>query len=146
MRMIMSKRTSEDVFEFPRVSHYYGDAVRVLFIAAAVLMVVGAPFYTSDFENVQSIIFGVIAIVALAALTNPKNFFFVMADAVASGIGLGIYGKWALEGYGRDEPVAFVLRGAVAVIFLFTFYYSLKTVRAMMLHQVGKHEDPNTLE
>lgn len=134
------------MFEFPRISHYYGDAVRTLFIAAAVLMIVGAPFYSDGYANVQYIILGVIAIVALAALTNPRKILFAVFDAVAAGIGLCLYSLWALEGYRAEEPLAYVLRGAIAVIFLFTFYFSMKTLRAMMLHQVGKHEDPDTLE
>lgn len=140
------ERRKQDIFEFPRVPHYYGDAVRTLFISSSVLMIVGAPFYSDDYANVQYIVIGVIAMVALAAMTNPRKMWLAVCDAIVSGIGLGVYGTWALHGYHADEPLAYVLRGAIAVLFLFTFYFSMKTMRAMMMRQVGKREDPETLD
>ena len=47
---------------------------------------------------------------------------------------------WGVFGYDATNPVALVLRFAVAVIFLFVFYFSMKTMRAFSLGQIGKRE------
>ena len=51
-----------------------------------------------------------------------------------------MYAAWGLFEYDSINPVAFVLRLAIAVILLFGFYFSVKTVRAFMLGQIGKRE------
>jgi hypothetical protein len=51
-----------------------------------------------------------------------------------------------MYGYKNIEPVAFMLRVLVAVIFLFAFYFSMKTLRAFMLRQIGKRETMDEFE
>jgi len=53
---------------------------------------------------------------------------------------------WGMYGYKNVEPVAFMLRVLVAVIFLFAFYFSMKTLRAFMLRQIGKRETIDEFE
>lgn len=127
-------------FDFPRVRHYYGDAVRGCFLAAAALMLLGAPLYSSGDEllaNIPFIVVGIVVIVALAALTNPYKRWVITLDAVAAGAGAALYGLWALTEYQNAGPLEFVLRGFIALLLLFAFYFSMKTLRAMMLHQIG---------
>lgn len=124
------------------IRHYWGDAVRQLFIAAATVMMVGAPFY-ANFLPVQApfIVLGVCTIVILAALTNPISQGIALLDAVVAGIGLAVYGAWGIVAYASSDYVALVLRLAIALVFLSAFYFSLKTVRAMALHQIRMPEE-----
>ncbi len=126
---------------WPLVPHYYGDIVRQLMLGASALMLFGAPFY-GDYLHVELPfeVFGALVFVALAALTNPWKKMALAADAIGAGVGMVIYQTWALYGYGQVSPVAFVLREALAILFMFAFYFSVKTVRAMVLHQIGKRE------
>lgn len=118
--------------------HYYGDVVRAFFLGAAVIMLLGAPFYSDDLSTqLPYIVVGAVVLVGLAALTNPRETWIVVLDVAAAGIGAISYESWALMQYHAEDPIQFVLREAPAIIFLLAFYYSVKTYRAMMLGQVN---------
>ncbi len=124
---------------FPQVTHYYGDIVRQLMLGATAIMMAGAPFYSDSLSaEFPFEVIGAIIIVALAALTNPYKRSVVAIDTLLTGLGAGVFGLWAFFGYNQIDSVAFVLRDAIAVLFLFAFYFSLKTLRAMIMHQIGK--------
>src|SRR3989338_782571 len=127
--------------------HYHGDAVRQLLASAAILMLVGAPFYAS-FLGVELpfLITGALALVAVAALVNPHKKSIFLVAAVASGVGLVVFETWALYGYYDSNWVQFILREVIAVVFLAGFYFSMKTVRAFVLHKVGKHDEAGEFE
>ena len=129
------------------VAHYYGDAVRQLFVAAAALMLIGAPFYADSLRSELPFeIFGPLILFALAALANPHNKSVFMAGAVASGTGLVIYETWALYTYFESTWLQFILREMIAIVFLTGFYFSMKTVRAFILHTIGKHDEVGEFE
>ena len=126
------------------IPHYYGDSVRQLLLGAAALMMISSPLY-SDALRTQfpPIIIGALVAASFAALMNPRDKWVILGSAVVSGIGLVVYAMWGMYGYDHVNPVAFMLRVAVAVIFLFAFYFSMKTLRAFMLRQIGKR---NTID
>ena len=124
------------------VPHYYGDYIRQLFNIAAPLMLITAPFYANNLTiELPFEIVGALVLVALAALTNPHKQTIVVADAVAAGLGLLVYGTWALLTYDNSSWLQFILREVIALLFLTAFYFSMKTVRAFALHQIGKHDE-----
>jgi hypothetical protein len=130
---------------WPAVSHYYGNYVRQAMLTAAVLMLVGAPFYANPgtlSSELPFIITAAVVVVALAALTNPKSRFIIMLSSVISGVGLILYEWWALNDYAIISSFAFVIRELIAVLFLVAMYFSLKTLRAMIFGQVGKLDSP----
>lgn len=133
------------------ILHYYGDQVRQLFVAAAALILIAAPFYSDSLRvELPFEIVGALILVALAAFANPHNRTVFIASAVAAGIGVVIYEMWAIYGFEDSTWVQFTLREVIAVILLVAFYFNMKTVRAFVLHQVGKHDEagefdePNT--
>ena len=129
------------LYRLPKVSHYYGDNVRQLQLAAAALMLFTAPFYTDDFSiELPIIILGVVILVCISALTTPLKQSVINADAIASGVGLVVFEWWALFSYQSVPLYVFGLREAIALLFFFALYYSTKTLRAMKLHQIGRQE------
>ena len=123
------------------VPHYYGDIIRQLMLGAAALMLFASPFYENPGRpELPLIVIGTVAVVGFAALTNPWKKSVLIGDAIVTGVGMVVYQWWALDGYDSDSSIAFVLREALAVIYMFAFYFSVKTVRAMILHQVGKRD------
>jgi hypothetical protein len=123
------------------VPHYYGDAIRQLFIVNAGLILIGAPFYADSLRaELPFEILGALILAGLAALVNPHKISFLFANAIAAGVGLLFYETWALSHYETSTWTQFVLRELIAIIFLFAFYFSVKTIRASMLHQIGKSE------
>lgn len=129
------------------VPHYYGDIVRQLFIAAAAAILIGAPFYADAlFFELPFEIVGALLLIALAGLTNPHKKSISLGDAVAAGVGLVIYEMWAVAAYNDGTWLPFALRQLIAIIFLAAFYFSMKTVRAFVLHQIGKHDEVGEFE
>jgi len=131
-----------DVIEEDRLPHYWGDVARQLSVGGAALMLVGAPWYANALtQQFPLIIIGAILAVGFAALVNPLKRSVSVFDAIISGIIAVSYAPWAFFAYDAGEYLSFVLRMAVAIIFLFAFYFNTKTVRAMILHQVAKPGD-----
>ena len=64
-----------------------------------------------------------------------------MADAATAGAAAFIYETWALYDYAASTWTEFALRELAALIFITAFYFSMKTLRAMLLHKVGKRDE-----
>lgn len=124
---------------WPAVPHYHGDAIRQLFIANAALILIGAPFYADTLSaELPFEILGALILAGLAAIVNPHNRLLLFANAIAAGIGLLLYETWALSQYETSTWAQFIWRELIALVFLGAFYFSMKTVRAYLLHQIGK--------
>lgn len=120
------------IFRRTPVPHYYGDIVRQLFIAAAAFLLVGAPFYASDLPAELAFdVLGALVLVCLAAFTSPQGRMILLADTVVAGVGMLIFEYWALANYQTTPIVAVILRQAIALIFLFAFYFAGKTLRGL---------------
>lgn len=123
----------------PSIPHYYGDYVRQIFMLCAAVMLVFSPFLASEMPSALFFeIGGAIIIAILGALTNPSNRMSMLANAIAAGVGILTYELLALNAYASGAMIAFVVREAVAVAFLFALYFSLKTLRNMLFHTIGK--------
>ena len=126
---------------FNPIPHYYGDVARGLLLGAAALSLVASPLYADALQSqFPLLLFGAFAAVTVAAFTDPHRKASLMADAVVAGVGLLVYGNWAVVGYESADPIAFILRIAIGILFLFAFYFSLKTVRAFALHEIGRRD------
>src|SRR3990167_8925933 len=125
----------------PTVPHYYVDVVRILMLSGAGLSLLVIPFSKGFLHDafVLDIIVG-LAIVASAALTNPHSKLLAASDAVLSAIVVVFFELDAFQNYQAGELVTFVFYEGIAILFVLAFYYSLKTLRAFMLHQVGKRD------
>jgi hypothetical protein len=127
------------IYRWTRISHYYGDIVRELLMACAILMLIAAPFYTNNLKlELPFIVIGAAAMVCVAALTSPMKRGVISADAVTSGTGFVIYEIWAMLNYETDPLYKFALRQAIAILFLFALYFSTKTLRNMVMRTMGK--------
>ncbi len=131
----------------PSVAHYYGDIVRQFFLVAAAAMILGAPFYANNLgAEIPFEILGAIILVALAALANPHSKAMFYANAVAAGVGFLVYESWALMQYTESTWVQFILRELIAALFFMAFYFSMKTLRAFIFHQIGRHDEVGEFE
>lgn len=130
------------IYRWSRITHYYGDAVRELLIACAILMLVTAPFYSDNIKlELPFIVVGALLLVCVAAFTSPWKQGAIGADVVAAGVGLVIFQTWALWGYESDPLHQFVLRECIAILFLFALYFSTKTLRSMVTNQIGQPDN-----
>lgn len=123
----------------PKIPHYWGDFVRQFFVAAAVVSVVVLPVWGDilPFGHLVQIA-GILLLVLLAGITNPKSEMILIYDAAVSGIGVLLVEATAINYYHYDSYILFLAREVVSVLLLFAFYFSVKTIRAMSMHQLGK--------
>jgi hypothetical protein len=129
------------IYRWTGIPHYYGDFVRELLISAALLMLITSPMYADNLSvQLPFLIVGAVVTVVVAALTNPLKRGVIAADTVVSGVGFIIFQYWALQRYQVDLLQQFILREAVAIVFLFALYFSTKTLRNMLLNTIGKED------
>jgi hypothetical protein len=129
------------------VEHYYGDHVRQLFIVAAALMLLGAPFYATNLRaELPFEIIGALALVALAGIATPHSKTVWIASSIVAGVALVIYESWALFAYEESTWLQFILRELIALLLFAAFYFSVKTLRAFMLRQVGRADAVDDFE
>jgi hypothetical protein len=132
---------------FEQIPHYYGDVVRVLLLGTAVIMLGGAPFYADALtQQLPYLIVGAVIAVALAALTSPRSVFVMRLNAIASGVGAVVFEYWALWYYQSGSIIEFTLRQVIALLCMFAFYYGLKTLRSMLMGDLGRQADPAEFE
>lgn len=121
------------------IPHYYGDYVRQIFVVTGAAMLILAPFLVNRAPMLLPFeIGGAIVLVILAALTNPKKVWVLLADTLAAGVGIIVFESLAIAAYASGNWLAFIALEVVTLAFLFALYFSLKTVRTMMFGQIGK--------
>jgi hypothetical protein len=117
-------------------AHYYGDVVRILFLAAALVMLITLPAI-KDYLNIPAM-FSVLVIMILsfvAGLTNPKQIWEAAVNAAISVIGFLVfesYALWAYQHYSATDKF-FITNLILGFVFLFAIYFSTKTLRGLWL-------------
>ena len=129
-------------FMRPRPHHHEIRTVRQLLMSAAVFVLLGSPFYGEALHlELPFLLIGAVVLVSLSALTRAMEKSILTADAIAAGVGLFLYQAWAIAGFNNSITVAFVLREALAVLFMTVFYFSMMASRSMILNQVEDDEE-----
>jgi|SRR3989344_2745505 len=125
----------------PVVPHYYGDVARILMLLGAGFALLVIPFSSGFLHDafILDIIVG-LAIVASAALTNPYSKLLAASDTALSGFAVVLFEMDAFQNYQAGELLTFVFYEGISILFVLAFYFSLKTLRAFMLHQVGRRD------
>jgi hypothetical protein len=129
---------------YPFVPHYHGDTVQILFLIGGVVILATLPF----FKNLLPIGPGantvlVVLIILGAAVINPFQKWIVAVNLLIATLAVLLFEYVAIVGYGTDPFLLSAIRQILAVIFLFSLYYSARTLRAMFLHQIGKKNGSN---
>jgi hypothetical protein len=118
------------------VPHYYGDAVRILFVAAAVVILFGE-FFDATFPLPLGLALIIIAaLVVIAGITNPVQIWIQWVNVVSSFVGLALFGDIALVEVHMRMPFAqSIYPGLVTLIFLASLYFGTRTLRGLMIHR-----------
>lgn len=116
--------------------HYYGDTVRVLFLLAALVMLVSLPVF-ADLTGLPSLMsVGAILALGLAAgFTNPTQLWDAGLNAGIAVIGTLVFEGYAVVLYQKyNGPSGFFFTNLVlGFIFFVAVYFSVKTVRGLIL-------------
>jgi|SRR3989338_4598200 len=123
----------------PPVRHYHGDIVRNLFLIGGVVILISLPFFRNLLPIGAWFLTTFVVLLGLgAAILNPFQRWIVVSNTVIAAIGVILFEYTAVVWYEYDSFILSALRQLLAIIFLFALYFSGKTLRAMLLHQIGK--------
>lgn len=129
----MESYEQEPVFRRP--PHYYGDIVRRQLIAAGIAILCAALVDTElRFFYYFIGVFGVLAFIILAALASPISRGSMINITSVAGVMFLVFEYFAIDAYTRSGTafdLAFFFRQIIAIIFLFSVYFSTKTLRGM---------------
>lgn len=112
--------------------HYYGDIVRRLFLAGAVIMLVTYPYYSGSIpESPIFTFFAIVLVVLFAGITNPRQRWIAVANMIIAGAAVLIFEFYGFEFYRNYDSSngLFLVNQALALIFVIAFYFSVKTLR-----------------
>jgi hypothetical protein len=113
--------------------HYYGDTVRILFVAAAVL-ILAAQVVGGAFLTVSASLVAVVVLAVAAGLTNPVQSWIHWANIFISAIGLlmsgGVFLTRFRSGMGLASAIIALL---LTIIFVYALYSSTKTLRGVLM-------------
>lgn len=113
--------------------HYYGDLVRKLFIAAAIVMLIFLPFYNDRIPFSYSVsIFVIVFLGIIAGVTNPLQKWVIVLNTIISAGGVAVFEYMAINDY-ELLSLFFWINQTLALIFLVALYFSTKTFRGMIL-------------
>lgn len=121
------------------IPHYHGDAVRIIMVAIGVLLILTTPF--SGAITLPSILLTlgiVLLLVILAGLTNPHSMTIMSINALVVTIAAVAYEVMAIQAYQTEAWLMLVTREFIVFLCLLALYFSVRTIRAMMMHKVGK--------
>lgn len=123
-----------------KLYHYHGEAVRKLFMLAAVIMTLALPFVHDLLlpspPYFVILILPILAIAIFAGLTNPVQWFTTALDLFISVAAVIVFEYQAVSAAHYDNFSAglyFSVNQILAVIFLFASYYAMKTARSRWL-------------
>ena len=132
-------------FKTNPILHYYGDPMRRLFVVAALIFVIAVPLWGDLLpfgENAHLLQIAIaIGLVILAGLTNPRSIAIFAVTMVAAALGTFLLEASAISFFPIDSFLLFSAREVAAIVLLFALYFSVKTLRAMMVGSIGGKRD-----
>ncbi len=129
------------------IPHYYGDYVRSLFIATAILSLLAMPMWGDllPFSTVLQVA-AALLLVLLAGLTSARNVHVMIANATIAAVSVVLLEYFAIVEREIASPQLFIAREAAVLLMLASLYFSVKTVRAMMDGKLGQADTPLEFE
>ena len=119
-----------------QILHYHGDNVRVLFLFAAVVLIVaestGADLPLSPTIAVMT----AVVLVVCAGVANPAQRGIHWVNGLLSILGTFVFGTAAVDyyrsGFSLSEP-SFLFVEVLALLSLIALYFSTRTIRGLHL-------------
>jgi hypothetical protein len=117
-------------------AHYYGDSMRALLIAVAVIMLITMPFFTGLLP--QPLFFSVLAVlglVILAGLVSPRHKWVVAVSTFAAALAFIAFQLYALSAFRQlgFGSAFFLVNELLALLSIIATYLGIKSVRGLNL-------------
>lgn len=121
------------------VPHYHGDETRALFLISALILVVFASLGVDLPLSVSGAVTLAVLLVVAAGITNPMQRWIHYVNAILAIGGSLLFGITAVEHYrsgGSVIDTAFASIEALALLSLFSLYFTVRTIRGIMLRPI----------
>ncbi|MCX6757724.1 MAG: hypothetical protein NTZ44_02485 [Candidatus Nomurabacteria bacterium] len=119
--------------------HYYGKIIRNIFIVGGLVMLVSFPFFNNLINlPIYVPIFIIILFVIVGGLINPLSKSVFIIGSIIPPLALAMFEYYAfntyqnLPSYNPLNVAFFWTNQALALLFFFATYLSIKTLRAMV--------------
>lgn len=127
-----------------KVKHYYGDTVRLMYIAVALVYAVSMPLFGHLLPIGPLGGIGVVlGLVLLAGILNPHSKLLMGFSIAVSAVGLFFLQNAAITFFANDSVLLFMMRQVSAILFLVAFYHGVKSLRSMLLGTIGHSGSPD---
>ncbi|MBI2011379.1 hypothetical protein HYS91_01290 [Candidatus Daviesbacteria bacterium] len=128
--------TNNPLQEYRFIPHYHGDKVRILFIIAGIIMILGLPFFQELIHlPLYSSFLGILALGFIAGLTNPRQMWVALLDTCISIAALVIFEYYAIHSFNQESLIFFWTNQILALLFFAALYFSTKTLRGFFFRK-----------
>ncbi|MBI2109217.1 MAG: hypothetical protein HYT93_03525 [Parcubacteria group bacterium] len=123
-----------------KLHHYYGDYVRNMFLIGAVIVLLSLPLFTHLLAT--PIIYPILVVgvlVVAAGFANPAQKWTMILNVAVAAMGIVFFEYQALltermaTHVDLHKNIFFLESHALALLFLFALYFSIKTVRGRFM-------------
>ena len=134
----MSGETVYDPANERAPSHYHGDIVRGLFVAASILIFLTQFIGTALPFSTGAVMFFILCLVVSAGITNPVQQWIHWVNVLISVTGLLLFGGLALSRINNNIDLISQnsLVAILALLFMGTLYLGTRTLRGFMVPHV----------
>jgi hypothetical protein len=120
------------------LEHHHGNAVKYLFLLAAIIMLISLPLFSSStlaptFVSITAILLLVLA----AGFSNSEQLWIRWVSLIIAIIGFLIFGTYSVQTYQTHalHTKFFTTNIALAFIFLISVYSTSKNLRMLMYYK-----------
>jgi hypothetical protein len=124
------------------IPHYHGDSLRVLFVVAAILLIIAQSTGADLPLSVRGTITTAIVLVVAAGITNPAQGWIHWFNALLAVSGTLRFGMTAIERYRTGVSLAdpsFLYIEVLSILSLVALYLTTKTIRGFHQRPQGSH-------
>lgn len=119
--------------------HYHGDNSRVLFVIAAIILVIAKSTGADLPLSTTGTVLAALLLVVAAGITSPAQGWIHWLNAIIAISGTLIFGVTAIQRYSARVSLSdssFIYTEALTILSLIALYFTTRTIR-------GFHQRPN---
>lgn len=126
----------ESVPQHREIPHYHGDAVRVLFVVSAVVLIIAQSTGAELPLGTTGAVVSAIVLVITAGITNPAQTWVHWICALLAVMGVLLFGTTAVGHYRAGISIfdhTFIYIETLALLSLAALYFTTRTIRGFLL-------------
>ncbi len=128
---------------YPKVSHYHGDTVRLLFVFGAIILIVAQSTGVTLPLSVAGTVIAATVLIIAAGITSPEQMWIHWVNAVIAAYGTFLFSLDVITKYHAGSvpyTASFVFLEALALISLIALYFTTRTIRDLLIHHPKSNE------